>query len=579
MRPATGMELSFRVLLDGCLTVEEQFAAGAGQEETRATEDEAAAAAGWAGFPALPANPAAALEPERAALPLEEEGGAARCGETQPPAGMEEGFSSEPAGRGAVEPRVPAQTISRPSPFATPAGARKAEIRPVAPPAAADVASAAVAGDAPAGPFGIPPAGAEAPAETAAPQAVRQPRPQSGTPMPERETAAAMAPALPPDVKPDAGVHRTAAAAPLQADSNAPVPAEGPRPEAPVPDDSEIAEPLQAAPAPVPSHAAAAPEIAPPPAPFVRPEGAPRKDGQKSTPHAVSAPPSQGEPPAAPTAAARQPVSGASFEVPESMAGAVVKDGASPAEPAFHARLEERGEAPAPRPETPARSLPAKPGMAPVSHTPAPGREISERIAAVETQVRAPGHPDAGVTTPAMQEAPQPAPSHSGYAVAAPPAESGAPARPQPAASSAPAAAPPETPEPPPSPRTPVRDVSVRLAGDDRSVEIRMAERAGEIRVSVHAADGELRNALQDGLPELVQGLEQRGFNAQAWRAGENGTHGEEPFDQPSSGGQQQGAPQDGRERRRHSEAAWLDELHRGLEPDPERNDADEQRQ
>src|SRR5690606_7928590 len=84
MRPATGMELSFRVLLDGCLTVEEQFAAGAGQEETRATEDEAAAAAGWAGFPALPANPAAALEPERAALPLEEEGGAARCGETQP---------------------------------------------------------------------------------------------------------------------------------------------------------------------------------------------------------------------------------------------------------------------------------------------------------------------------------------------------------------------------------------------------------------------------------------------------------------------------------------------------------------
>src|SRR5690606_19417070 len=29
MRPATGMELSFRVLLDGCLTVEEQFAAGA----------------------------------------------------------------------------------------------------------------------------------------------------------------------------------------------------------------------------------------------------------------------------------------------------------------------------------------------------------------------------------------------------------------------------------------------------------------------------------------------------------------------------------------------------------------------
>lgn len=129
--------------------------------------------------------------------------------------------------------------------------------------------------------------------------------------------------------------------------------------------------------------------------------------------------------------------------------------------------------------------------------------------------------------------------------------------------------------------REPVREIAVRLAGQDENVEIRMAERAGEIRLSVHAADAELRRALQDNLPELVQGLEERGFATQAWRTGESSLRsdtGEHGGGEPPQGGGQNGGHQDGRQHRRNPQPAWLDEIARSLESDREGSVDDEYR-
>jgi hypothetical protein len=59
--------------------------------------------------------------------------------------------------------------------------------------------------------------------------------------------------------------------------------------------------------------------------------------------------------------------------------------------------------------------------------------------------------------------------------------------------------------------------VQVKQAGQ-QSVELRVVERAGELRVAVRTGDADLAHGLRQGLPELVDRLDQGGFRAEAWR-------------------------------------------------------------
>ncbi len=313
-----------------------------------------------------------------------------------------------------------------------------------------------------------------------------------------------------------------------------------------------------------PPDASAPPQTAPTAAAPNRPErGSARRRELRldaSAPAPSLAAPNPPEPTAGPQPAPDRP---AGFQVPERPVAVSAGAAAAPAaQPAFHARLHDQA-APEASPET---SAPAERRSAP---------EIREMDRTPATTHRDPLFAGGERTSNAFT--PEPSPAAAIPAYTAPQVRgTGDSARHQ--TPEAPAIV--EPPEIPAPPRGPVRELAVRLAGDDRSVEIRMAERAGEIRVSVHAADGELRSALQDGLPELVHGLENRGFAAQAWRSGDSparGDGGELPPDYPPSGGSHPGAQQDGRERRRAPQTAWADEMARGMEPDPERSAENEQ--
>ncbi len=45
-----------------------------------------------------------------------------------------------------------------------------------------------------------------------------------------------------------------------------------------------------------------------------------------------------------------------------------------------------------------------------------------------------------------------------------------------------------------------------------------MVDQAGELRVSVRTADANLSQNLRESLPELVEGLDHRGYNTEIWR-------------------------------------------------------------
>ncbi len=62
----------------------------------------------------------------------------------------------------------------------------------------------------------------------------------------------------------------------------------------------------------------------------------------------------------------------------------------------------------------------------------------------------------------------------------------------------------------------------MRLERDtnDPAVEVRVKDQAGELRVSVRTPDGALADAMREGLPELVERLDRRGFHTEVWRPG-----------------------------------------------------------
>lgn len=64
-----------------------------------------------------------------------------------------------------------------------------------------------------------------------------------------------------------------------------------------------------------------------------------------------------------------------------------------------------------------------------------------------------------------------------------------------------------------------LKDLSLEIQQPNRErVAIRVVERAGEMHVAVRTADGQLASGLRQGLPELVNRIEENGFRAEAWR-------------------------------------------------------------
>jgi len=95
----------------------------------------------------------------------------------------------------------------------------------------------------------------------------------------------------------------------------------------------------------------------------------------------------------------------------------------------------------------------------------------------------------------------------------------------QPAAETA--SRPPERPEATPlraeegAPKTsaPLKDLSVQVRqSSQESVELRVVEREGELHIAVRTGDADLAHGLRQGLPELVDRLDQGGFRTEAWR-------------------------------------------------------------
>ena len=115
-------------------------------------------------------------------------------------------------------------------------------------------------------------------------------------------------------------------------------------------------------------------------------------------------------------------------------------------------------------------------------------------------------------------------------------------AQPETRAAAAPRQAPPAVrdPAPPPAPTGPAREIRLQLAGAGQRVEVSLAERAGEVQVSVRTPDGVLAQSLRDHLPALSARLEQSGFHADSWRAGETQPGGRPADWERAAGGAQQ---------------------------------------
>jgi hypothetical protein len=65
----------------------------------------------------------------------------------------------------------------------------------------------------------------------------------------------------------------------------------------------------------------------------------------------------------------------------------------------------------------------------------------------------------------------------------------------------------------------PLKDLSVQVKQPNQeSVELRVVQHEGEIHVAVRTGDADLAHGLRQGLPELVDHLDQGGFRSEAWR-------------------------------------------------------------
>lgn len=64
----------------------------------------------------------------------------------------------------------------------------------------------------------------------------------------------------------------------------------------------------------------------------------------------------------------------------------------------------------------------------------------------------------------------------------------------------------------------PMREINLRLEGDDATkVDVRLIERAGKVQIQVRTPDQELTKSLQGGLGDLVGRLENKGYKTEAW--------------------------------------------------------------
>ncbi len=126
-------------------------------------------------------------------------------------------------------------------------------------------------------------------------------------------------------------------------------------------------------------------------------------------------------------------------------------------------------------------------------------------------------------------------------------------------------------------PAAPLKELSIQVGQTQQDrVELRVVERSGELQVGVRAANPELAQGLRQGLPDLVDRLEQNGFHAETWRpgtpAGAVQTAGEtrqRPMQsQPDTPQWQSGGQQQGRQQNRQNQSyrpQWVQELEGNL--------------
>ncbi len=93
----------------------------------------------------------------------------------------------------------------------------------------------------------------------------------------------------------------------------------------------------------------------------------------------------------------------------------------------------------------------------------------------------------------------------------------------------------------------PVRNLNMQVIGEgNRRVNIALLDRSGELRVSVHSADKELNQQLQDKMPELTSQLEGQKYDTQVWMPR-----------------RQNGDSQNQEDSKQQDRPAWVEELQR----------------
>lgn len=125
-------------------------------------------------------------------------------------------------------------------------------------------------------------------------------------------------------------------------------------------------------------------------------------------------------------------------------------------------------------------------------------------------------------------------------------------------------------------------EITLRIAGDRgdaAGVDVRVSDKGGQVSVTVRAADPQLTSALREGLPELVSGLERRGYEylgaaTDAYRAETRdpvaqSVNGDAAFSSGENSQQQKGQHQQQNQQQqngshsRDSKHQWIDELRR----------------
>lgn len=128
--------------------------------------------------------------------------------------------------------------------------------------------------------------------------------------------------------------------------------------------------------------------------------------------------------------------------------------------------------------------------------------------------------------------------------------------------------------EPASKPAGPLKELSIQVGqAQQDKVELHVVEHSGELQVAVRAANPDVAQGLRQGLPDLVDRLEQSGFHADSWRPGTSVSAVQGPadtrqrpmqFQQDPSQSQQQSGGQQGRQQNRQNQTyrpQWVREL------------------